>query len=423
MEKQFLDILLCFPKYISEFYDRVKPEYFNDIHLRQIYKGIIAVYLDGNEPEIWSVKDYLAKNGMAIDETISVLQTIGEHPNLPNLYTFAEKIYQAFLSRQAEKQFEYAKHNLTKHDAVSTYELLKYEMDALIDSRTSPARGLTEIVEDGEQYRRDLADGKIKKSMIDIPVLTDCVPFLTRKNYIFIISYVRTGKTTLAIDLSANLIRNGDKGIYFTLESNADNLANRFIAHMGDLPYKFIEDVSVFGNDGLLRKYEQGKYDLLAHEDNLIIRDDMFNLESIFNFAIFQKRKNGLDFLVIDYLGLLDFEGQEETPALVSISKRIAKFKKKHDINIIALQQIPNSFMDKNRNPNVIPGKSSGQMSADCDIAIFLERPNYQDRLTNFHVMKNKLLGKVKSDDVYYNRCWNRLISKDEYLQEDINNG
>ena len=417
-EKLFLDTILCFSKYVPEYYDRVRPEYFENVHLRMVYKGIVDVYMTGKEPEIWSVKDSLIANGWALPETLAVLDTIGTQPSLPGLSDFAEKIYQGFLSRQTQVKLTNATEDLTKLDAGKVYEQLKYDLDNLMDSRTSPARSLSEIVESGEQYRQDLNSGKIKKSLITIPGITEHIPFLTKKNYVFIISYIRMGKTTVAIDLSINLIRNGDKGIYFTLESNADNLTNRFIANMGNLSYRCIEDTTVFGNPGLHAKYEAGKKELLAYEDNFIVRDDVFDLDSIFNFSIFQKRKGGLDFIVIDYLSLLDFKGQDEYKALTEISKKIAKFKKKHDLNVIALQQIPNAFMEKDRNQNMIPGKSSGQMGADSDIAILLERPDFKERLAKMHVLKNKLFGSTATTDIYFNRRWNKFITKEEFSQE-----
>jgi replicative DNA helicase len=414
-QKLFLDTILCFSGFIPEYYDQVRPEYFDNVHLKMIYKAIVGVYMEGKEPEIWSVKEYLLANNMALPETLAVLETIGTNPSLPNLKDFADKIYQDFLSRQTEAKLINAIEDIKKLDAGRVYEQLKYDLDTLMDSRTSGARELSEIIETGETYRRELAGGKIKKAMIEIPVLKDCIPFLTRKNYVFIISYVRTGKTTLAIDLSMNLIKNGDKGIYFTLESNADNLANRFIAQLCDISYKSIEDTTAFTNPLTEENYKRGKQNLIAYENNLIIRDDVFDLDSIFNFAIFQKRKNGLDFIVIDYLGLLDFKGLDEYKALTEISKRIAKFKKKHDLNVIALQQIPNAFLDKDRNSNMIPGKSSGQMSADCDVALFLERTDYKERKAQLHVMKNKLMGKVLTGDIYYSKHWTTFISKEEY--------
>jgi replicative DNA helicase len=421
-QKLFLDTILVFSKYIPEYYDVVRPEYFDNVHLKMIYKAIVGVYMEGKEPEIWSVKEYLLANNMALPDTLAVLETIGTQPSLPNIRQFADKIYQDFLSRQTEAKLINAIEDIKKLDAGRVYDQLKYDLDTLMDSRTNPARDLSEIIETGETYRRALADGKIKKSIITIPILKDCLPFLTRKNYVFIISYVRTGKTTLAIDLSVNLIKNGDKGIYFTLESNADNLANRFISQMCDVSYKYIEDTSAFGNPILEDKYKRGKQELIAYQDNFIIRDDVFELESIFNYAIFQKRKNGLDFIVIDYLGLLDFKGQEEYKALTEISKRIAKFKKQHDLNVIALQQIPNSFLNSDRNPNMIPGKSSGQMAADCDIAIFLERQDYKERIAKLHIMKNKLMGKVLTGDIYYSKHWNTFISLEEFGTETLHN-
>lgn len=418
-EKKYLDCLIAFPRLIPEYYDRVRPEYFSDPHYRAIYNGIVGVYLDGKEPEIWSVREWLVANGQATSKTLEVLAGVGDFPNLADLPWFGEAIYRNWLSRQVISRLESARGQATR-DPVGAYDSLKADLDGLFDSRGAGYMELPELVAEGEAYRKDLAERKIKRSQISIPVLEDCVPFLTHKNYVFISSYVRTGKTTLAIDLSVNLIRSGDKGIYYTLESNADNLANRFIAQMGNLPYKYIEDLTAFENEVFAERYKTGKSDLLNYKDNLIIRDDVFDLDSIFNFAIFQKRKNGLDFIVIDYMGLLSFGGRDEYEALTEFSKKIARFKKKHDLNIIALQQIPNSFMDKNRNPNMIPGKSSGQMGADADIVLFLERQDYTKHECFLHVMKNKLMGHTKTAPVYYNQHWNRLISLADAENEGV---
>ena len=121
--------------------------------------------------------------------------------------------------------------------------------------------------------------------------------------------------------------------------------------------------------------------------------------------------------VIVIEAGLVEYRGDDEYKGLTAISKKIAREKKAIDCCFVVLQQIPNSYM-QNKIDGLIPGKSTGQFGQDCDVAIHIDKDNYESRETKIWLLKNKLYGRTRHGNISFNTTWTKLITENEIALE-----
>lgn len=92
------------------------------------------------------------------------------------------------------------------------------------------------------------------------------------------------------------------------------------------------------------------------------------------------KRRYGLDLLVIDYLQLMEADGDNRNAQIESITRGIKALAKELNIGIVLLSQL-NRQLESRPNKRPMPSdlRDSGGIEQDCDVAIFL----YSDAVYN----------------------------------------
>ncbi len=87
------------------------------------------------------------------------------------------------------------------------------------------------------------------------------------------------------------------------------------------------------------------------------------------------KRKAGLDLLVIDYLQLMEADGDNRNAQIESITRGIKTLAKELDIGVLLLSQL-NREVEKRTDKRPLPSdlRDSGSIEQDCDVGLFLYR-------------------------------------------------
>jgi replicative DNA helicase len=90
------------------------------------------------------------------------------------------------------------------------------------------------------------------------------------------------------------------------------------------------------------------------------------------------KRKEGLDLVVLDYLGLLrpDNVRLPRHEQVASMSRAIKILAQELQLPIIILNQLNRDADDANRHPRLSDIRESGAIEQDCDAVILLHRPS-----------------------------------------------
>jgi replicative DNA helicase len=261
---------------------------------------------------------------------------------------------------------------------------------------------------------------------------------MQRSDLIVLAARPSMGKTSLALNIAEHVAlgargQSGRPVAVFSLEMSAESLVRRMICCHAEVSAQSL-------SSGLVGQAEHRK--LMSAADALrqapIYVDDTAGLEAMDLRARARrlKRKYGVEFIVVDYLQLMNFskfagEGrQRETAAISQALKGMAKELK---VPVLVLSQL--SRAPETRGGNAIPKLSdlrdSGAIEQDADVVMLLRRPcmykdekNTEDKDPRLAILdiakhRNGPTGEVRLDfDGRYTRFANRLEGVDSKGEE-----
>lgn len=196
--------------------------------------------------------------------------------------------------------------------------------------------------------------------------------------------YSGIGKTSLAVNIINNVLRNKKRVVMFSLEMGASEIFTKLIAlNAGLNPMKMLKG---FLREDEIEKMEQSKAEV--YEMNFEIYDDIREFDKIKMAMIKESMTDKPDLLVVDYLQMVSDSKyktlQERLSAIVNEMKGVAK---QTDIPILAISSISNADA-RNQSDEVGGYKGSGDIEFASDLALKLV--NVDDRETRDEMKKNR---------------------------------
>jgi replicative DNA helicase len=180
-----------------------------------------------------------------------------------------------------------------------------------------------------------------------------------------------TGKTAFSLNVALNKILAGAHVKIFSLEMTKESLLERMIINFASV-------------DGLkLRAGKTSPEDFqeiikacqIVIDKSLYIEDRMFTLDEIRTSCRRSKNKNVLDYVIIDYLQLIecDIKAYSSNEKLEYISRKIKLLAKEMDVPILLLSQLNRSPEARgDRTPQLSDLRGSGAIEQDADNVFFL---------------------------------------------------
>ena len=163
-----------------------------------------------------------------------------------------------------------------------------------------------------------------------------------------------------------------------SLEMPKSQLQDRHLANLGQIPLSNLlqpEKMTAQNWNGVT--VAAMKLDALS-----LFLDDQggLRLQDVRLKAKLQKRKHGLDLLIIDYLQLMEADGDNRNAQIESITRGLKALAKELDCGILLLSQL-NRELEKrpNKRPQPSDLRDSGAIEQDADAVIFL----YRDEVYN----------------------------------------
>lgn len=143
------------------------------------------------------------------------------------------------------------------------------------------------------------------------------------------------GKTAFALQVARSLTRNGLKGLFVSREMSEDRIDYRLIASLTGIDTRKIRNAQLTQEE--MEKIQWVLFQDLAHR-NLIINDDIGTVSQIKN----RLRREAFDFVVVDYIQLVDPEtrGESREQQVASISRRLKALTREFNVAVIALTQV-----------------------------------------------------------------------------------
>lgn len=195
------------------------------------------------------------------------------------------------------------------------------------------------------------------------------------------------GKTALALNI-AQSVSVEHSALFLSMEMPEAELHDRMLASIGTVALDKVMKAPE-KDDEFWQKVTAAS--LKIKDLNLYFDDQAaLRLLDVRSKARIVRRKHGLDLLVVDYLQLMEGDGDNRNAQIEGISRGLKALAKELGIVVVALAQL-NREVEKraNRVPQLSDLRDSGAIEQDADAVIFLHReevsnPNAGDQFHGF---------------------------------------
>ena len=189
------------------------------------------------------------------------------------------------------------------------------------------------------------------------------------------------GKTAYSLSVTRNLLENGYSGKFYTLEMQPADLVKRMYSDMGQIPLGKLMTMEGLKN---LTAQEQDRLDLLSNKfrsydlEVIDVKGKYSKLDGLTASIKRSYRQKRFDFVVVDYIQLIQSDGKSEYENITEISKTLKNVAKELGIVVIALSQLNRANESQaNRRPSMSHLRGSGQLEQDASVIQLLYRDEY----------------------------------------------
>lgn len=208
------------------------------------------------------------------------------------------------------------------------------------------------------------------------------------------------GKSTLAVDFarSASFLA-GKTVLFFSLEMSKEEMMQRIIAAEARVELQKIRSGDLDEREWMDVRAAKSK---ISNGNFVIDATPRVNLSRIRSVSMRQmQRPEGLDMIVIDYLGLMETSALRKSDSrqneISELSRGIKLMAKELNVPIITLSQLNrNSESRVDRVPQVSDLRESGSLEQDADMVLLIHRPEVGDE-NNRPGEADLIIGKQRS--------------------------
>jgi replicative DNA helicase len=195
---------------------------------------------------------------------------------------------------------------------------------------------------------------------------------IRRGEVVLIAARPKVGKTGLALAIARNVAESANV-LLLEMEMPRAQLHDRNMAALARVSLSRLLDPNRMDSDDWNRiTAALGRMERMG-----LFVDDKAGLRMIDvrNKARRVKRRHGLDLLVIDYLQLMEADGDNRNAQIESITRGIKSLAKELNIGVLLLSQL-NREVEKRQDKRPLPSdlRDSGSIEQDCDVGLFLYR-------------------------------------------------
>ncbi len=204
---------------------------------------------------------------------------------------------------------------------------------------------------------------------------------LVAPDLIIIAARPSQGKTALALSITHfTSIVNNVPCAWFSLEMNGEQLTSRLAAIDAGISHEFIRQ-------GKIPKEQEKPFfdslDKIGKAPIYIEDKGIINLRTIRTRSHILKRKNKIQYIVVDYLQLmtgLDVKNKNREAIISEISRGLKELARELNIPVIALSQLSRKVEERSdKMPQLSDLRESGAIEQDADEVIFLMRPEWYE--------------------------------------------
>ena len=344
--------------------ENLKPDHFYSNNLKIIYRIIEQINSDGQTADVLTVMDCLKRAGQLdkIGGAVFLTDLQEQTVSSATINQSESRIIEYYRKRTLDRTLKDISSRLEK----SNSDEIESEIMAALQSLEMPNGGGFRNAEDlCHEFIDDLDSAKstaIKTGFYEFDRLSGG---LKPGDYTIVAGTTSAGKTSLALNMAANITKSGTPVGIVSLEMPGVQLMRRLV-------------FSEAGIDGG-GKLEKSDYDRIAKATAEIATLPLFVDDSGCNDfgrliarISLMIRRHKIKVLIIDYIQLLHYRGETRNLEIQAISGAIKQLALREKISVIVLSQL-NRAADGF--PKLANLRDSGALEQDPDQVLFLYRP------------------------------------------------
>ena len=392
---------------LLETQDLVPVDYFFDSRNRAIYKAMISLSNEKKHIDITTLISYLEKENLI--EQVGGLDYLGSLANigysLPNVTSYIELIVDSALRRKSIDLLsnlvqEGYNSNVSTFDYIENIEKGIFEISRgrSIDSFKTISEVSKNVLEATEKHANQ------KETIVGLKTGFPTIDRLTLGfqpgQLIILAARPAMGKSAMGLNLAEHIAvknKNGKANVaVFSIEMSAEQLVERMIACDSKIELSNIKTGNIQTNEWVRFNTSCSRLSKLG-----IYFDDSTDLTVAKIRAKCRKQaiETGLDFVVIDYLQLINSPNDNKAlqEQVAKISRELKLMAMELQIPVLVLSQLSRAVEKReDKHPMMADLRDSGSIEQDADIVMFLYRDDYYNKASgrkgeaDFIISKNR---------------------------------
>lgn len=384
-EHGLLGAMLQRPELIDTLSDDLTAEAFYFPENAEVYRAIMALRSTGKSVDLLTVGEHLnvLPNG---DSALAYCgEIVRNTPSVASASTYAGIVRERAIDRAlydlGSQAMEIAQGDQDTQSKISAIQAAAMAIDSGSDADevVKASDVLVDQVEVWqERHDRHLSGQTLMGLSTGIADLDEKLGGLLPEQLIIVAGRPAMGKTTLAMGFAAhNAIHANKSCLVISLEMSKGQLLDRVIASEGKIPLSLIKNGTACQSHGPQQTAAAGA----VRRANLFFADRSgATVGRIRSLARRHRMRYGLDFLMIDYLQLMDGEGGNRTEQISSISRGCKLLARELQIPVVLLSQLSRKCEERpNKRPIPSDLRESGAIEQDADVILFV----YRDEIYN----------------------------------------
>ena len=378
------------PNVMFQVADEISPDDFYDPKNRLIFKTMVDLSKNGNAIDATTVASDLNQKNVFEQaggfEYISKLVDYGY--STENIDSYVELVLNASLRRNAintlnnlvQKGYNVS---VDAFDYIDDVERTVFELSKR--RKVDEFRGIKSVAEAVSQ--QTIKNAARDDEIIGIDTGFQAVNRITQGfqsgQLIILAARPAMGKSAMAMNLAVNVATHNNGGnasvAIFNLEMSAEQLVERMLACESSIRLNQIKNGRIFKNEWVRFNTSVEKLSKL----NLYFDDSSGStIASIRAKCRKLKASSRLDFVVIDYLQLIESEGKTQQEKVTKITRALKLMARELDCPVLALSQLSRDVEKRegDKKPIMADLRDSGSIEQDADIVMFLYREDYYNR-------------------------------------------
>lgn len=351
---------------------------FYDHFLRHVFTTIVEMKRrDSNQViDILTVSDAMSpKNSQSNNENFCKLAEIANNTcSAVNVKAYAEIVKRESNKRKTMNLLNTITHKIGNGDE-DYLDSLRHGITKIENNVPFIVRPYADIL--NQVVAKLDEDSKAGKELTGISTGFSDIDFYTNGlhngDLIILAARPSMGKTMLMLNIADNIscLKQNEPVVMFSLEMPESQICKRSLARVSGVKGDLIFTGRVKGDDW--QKIGAGIEKL--NNSKLFINDSSrMSVYQMRSFCRKIRNEHGLKVVFIDYIGLMDGEGENETLRLGNISRDLKAMAKDFEIPVFVLCQLNRNIEKRlDRTPMLSDIRQSGNIEQDADLIMFLD--------------------------------------------------